>query len=153
MKHFVRAVFLIVALAGAAAAQVPIAYYDFDVNGARGTAETTVETQATGQGFLTLDRTNITGGPSFGGAGTSGIYTGGVATGQATAGSNWNFADPGSGAPARFFLLTSMFMRLLLPTLLRPMKANSGCSGAGHWSRKADDLRKVACKGVGGCFF
>ena len=43
--------------------------------------------------------------------------------------------------------LINMLMRLLFPTLLRPMKANSGLSGAGHCSMRVDDLRNVALVG------
>ena len=64
--------------------------------------------------------------------------------------SKWLMSLVFPGVPevfAMFFLFTNMLMRLLLPTLLRPMKANSGLSGAGHCSMSVDDLRNVALVG------
>ena len=44
------------------------------------------------------------------------------------------------------FLLANMFMRLDLPTLLRPMNANSGRESVGHCDMLADDVMKVVFK-------
>jgi hypothetical protein len=42
---------------------------------------------------------------------------------------------------ARFFCPVIKLIRDDLPTLLLPIKAYSGRSGAGHWVTKADDMR------------
>ncbi len=41
-----------------------------------------------------------------------------------------------------------MLIRLDLPTLLRPMKANSGRVSVGHCEMLADDVMKVVFKGL-----
>ncbi len=81
-------------------AQVPITYYDFDVNTARTTGENVVEQQVnTGGSSITKG-----GGSSITYNSGAGVYNGGNATGRCISATNWSTtaADPGTAATTYF---------------------------------------------------
>lgn len=103
MKRFLMllaaASFLALMCAGASA-QVPVLYYDFESNAARGTFENSVEQSVNGGGGPLTRSAN----GAINGRDGAGSFNGGASTGQAISTSGWenNASDPGTAAADYF---------------------------------------------------